>query len=347
VDLQENRHTLRSTMNEAMMPYEAMLRIEDARFRNAGVFGELTIPIGTGGRVIAGLRADDWYAKDSREMLAIGMTRVANPTAGDERKDTLFGGFARYERNLASSPVTLYAGVGHVERFPDYWEAVSTGKESADSLSAFNTRPEKTTQLDAGTLYASPRLSVSLSMFYSDVQDYILIQSNYVKGMRRPTITRNVDATTWGGEADALVKLTDSLKLTGTLAYTQGHNDTDDLPLAQMPPLEGRLGLDYTRGSWTVGTLFRAVANQDRYVVNQGNIVGQDLGPTPGFTVLSLNGGWRPSPGVLLTAGIDNVLDRTYAEHLSRSGAMVPGYEQTARVNEPGQTLWVKLNLTY
>jgi iron complex outermembrane receptor protein len=41
------------------------------------------------------------------------------------------------------------------------------------------------------------------------------------------------------------------------------------------------------------------------------------------------------------------VFDRTYAEHLSRSGAMVPGYLQTTRVNEPGQTLWMKVNLTY
>jgi iron complex outermembrane receptor protein len=347
VDLQENRHTLRSTMNETTMPYESMSRVEDARFRNAGLFGEMKVPVGEGGRVIAGLRADDWYAKDARQMLSLGMTRVANPTAGDERNQTLFGGFGRYERDLSTSPVTLYAGVGHVERFPDYWELISATKESATSLSAFNTRPEKTTQLDIGALYASSRLSLSVSMFLSDVQDFILIQSNYRKGMRYATISRNVDARTWGGEADALYKVTDHLKLTATLAYTRGDNRTDDAPLAQIPPLEGRLGLDYTRGKWSVGTLFRAVDNQDRYVVNQGNIVGQDLGPTPGFAVLSLNAGWHPSKTVLVTAGIDNLFDRTYAEHLSRSGAMVPGYLQTTRVNEPGQTLWMKVNLTY
>jgi iron complex outermembrane receptor protein len=40
---------------------------------------------------------------------------------------------------------------------------------------------------------------------------------------------------------------------------------------------------------------------------------------------------------------VDNLFDKTYAEHLSRSGAMVPGYEQTVRVNEPGRTLWLKV----
>ena len=112
-------------------------------------------------------------------------------------------------------------------------------------------------------------------------------------------------------------------------------------------PLEARLGLEFTQAKWSAGALLRAVAEQDRYVVNQGNIVGQDLGPTAGFTVLSLNGGWRPRTGVLLTAGVDNLFDRTYAEHLSRGGTMVSGYTQTTQVNEPGRTLWFKLNVAY
>jgi iron complex outermembrane receptor protein len=43
--------------------------------------------------------------------------------------------------------------------------------------------------------------------------------------------------------------------------------------------------------------------------------------------------------------GIDNLLDETYAEHLSRAGAMVPGYVQSQRVNEPGETVWLKVDV--
>jgi iron complex outermembrane recepter protein len=334
-------------MNQASMPYEALPRVEDGKFRNGGLFGEFIVPAGTSGRVVTGLRIDDWYALDSRETLNLGMTRVPNPTAGEERNETLVGGFGRYEHDLKSAPLTLYAGLGPVQRFPDYWEALAAGKESADGLSAFRTAPEKTTQLDAGLVYAAARLSFSASAFYSDVQDYILIQSNYPKGMRRATITRNVDATTWGGEADAVYALLPTLQLSGTLAYTRGHNSTDDAPLAQMPPLEARLGLDYARGPWAAGALLRSVARQDRYVVNQGNVVGQDLGPTAGFTVLSINGGWQPRKGLQVTAGVDNLFDRAYAEHLSRGGAMVSGYEQTTQVNEPGRTLWLQVDVTF
>ncbi|MGV3742466.1 MAG: TonB-dependent copper receptor [Burkholderiaceae bacterium] len=335
-DIQENTHTLRTSMNQVAMPYQDKPRTEDAEFRNAGIFGELTHQFRNEDRLIAGLRADRWHAKDSRAMVAM----QANPTAGATRDETLESGFARFERDLKEMPLTLYAGLGHSERFPDYWEAIS--KESATSLSAFNTRPEKTNQLDIGAIYQSNKLHVSLSAFYGKVDDFILTQSNVAKGMRNVVIARNIDATTWGGELGVEYALSTRWKLDGSLSYVRGTNDTDNTPLAQIPPLETRFGLNYDDGTWSFGSLLRLVAKQDRFDLNKGNIVGQDLGATPGFTVFSLNGGWKPKKEVLLSVGIDNLFDRTYAEHLSRSGAMVAGYTQTERINEPGRTIWVK-----
>jgi len=342
-DLQENQHSLRSTMNQDLRPYQSLARVDDAWFRSIGLFGEFSRQLGERDRVIAGLRTDAWDARDERDMLRVGMATVPNPTAGESRDATLPSGFARYERDLAGSPATAFVGLGHVQRFPDYWELVSAGKEATNSLSAFHSRPEKTTQLDTGLVYAGRRLSASVSAFYSDVDDYILVQTAYPKGMRSTTVTRNVDARTWGGEADATWALAERWRATGTLAHTQGRNRSDDRPLAQMPPLEVRTGLNYEDPRWSAGLLWRLVAAQDRYAVNQGNIVGQDLGPTGGFGVLSLNGAWRPSSSLLVSAGIDNLLDKLYAEHLSRGGAMVSGFEQTTRVNEPGRTLWLKV----
>ncbi|MDQ9172369.1 TonB-dependent copper receptor [Oxalobacteraceae bacterium R-40] len=335
-DIQENTHTLRTSMNQMAMPYQDKARTEDAEFRNAGIFGELTHQFQNDDRLIAGLRADRWHAKDSRAMVAM----QANPTAGATRDETLESGFARFERDLKTMPLTLYAGLGHSERFPDYWEAIS--KESATSLSAFHTRPEKTDQLDIGAIYQSQKLHVSLSAFYGKVDDFILTQSNVAKGMRNVVIARNIDATTWGGELGVEYALSTRWKLDGSLSYVRGTNDSDDTPLAQIPPLETRFGLNYDDGTWSFGSLLRVVAKQDRFDLNKGNIVGQDLGSTPGFAVFSLNGGWKPRKEVLLSAGIDNLFDRTYAEHLSRSGAMVAGYTQTDRINEPGRTIWVK-----
>ena len=339
---QENVHALRSTLNETAMPYEAMARIEDGRFRSDSLYGELSWRLAERHKIIGGLRLDDWMARDRRATLSLGMTNAANPTAGARRDERLGGGFLRYEGALAERPVTAYVGVGHVERFPDYWELLASGREALDSLSAFGTRPEQTTQLDTGLLWQASRLSVSLSAFVSEVDDYILLQNGHRKGMRSTTVVRNVDARTWGAEIDAGLRLGDAWKLGGSLAWTRGENRSDGTPLAQMPPLEARLTLGYERAAWSAGALLRVVASQDRYVVGQGNVVGQDIGPTGGFALLSVNAGWRARDGLLIAVGIDNLFDREYAEHLSRAGAMIAGFTQTARVNEPGRTLWLK-----
>jgi iron complex outermembrane receptor protein len=105
--------------------------------------------------------------------------------------------------------------------------------------------------------------------------------------------------------------------------------------------------VQYATDRLSIGALTRLVAAQDRFALNQGNIVGQDLGPTSSFGVFSLNGGWRVARLVRLIAGVDNLFDTTYAEFISRSGAMVSGFSTTTRVNEPGRTLWIKLDLRY
>jgi iron complex outermembrane receptor protein len=106
--------------------------------------------------------------------------------------------------------------------------------------------------------------------------------------------------------------------------------------------------MSYDTGVWNVGGLLRMVAAQDRIDLYKGNIVGQDLGRTAGFGVLSLNGSYRMGKTALLSAGVDNLFDRTYAEHISRGGAMVAGFPApTTRVNEMGRNLWVKASLKF
>jgi iron complex outermembrane receptor protein len=42
-----------------------------------------------------------------------------------------------------------------------------------------------------------------------------------------------------------------------------------------------------------------------------------------------------------LHAGVDNVFDRTYAEHLNR-GNRDPFYPEALQVNEPGRVIWAR-----
>lgn len=320
----------------------------DGDMGNAGVFAEWRQELSGGNRVISGARIDRWTAEDQRDQIrAAGMMggMMPNPTAGDTRVEALPAGFVRYERDLVSLPATTYVGIGYTERAPDYWELFPN--QSSTSLSSFLTDPEKTTQLDVGIHYEKGPVTAWASGFVNRVNDYILYQQ--VTGMTGSvtTITRNVDTWSFGGETGVGYEFLKHWKADASLAYVWGENLTDDCPLAQQPPLDSRLGLTYATDVWSVGGLLRLAAAQDRYAVGQGTLTGQDLGPTGGFAVFSLNASWKFNEHATLAAGVDNLFDKTYAESVSRGGASVAGYPTTERVNEPGRMFWTRLSVSF
>ena len=71
----------------------------------------------------------------------------------------------------------------------------------------------------------------------------------------------------------------------------------------------------------------------------------KDIDETPGFAVLSVNAGYRQSDKLQFTAGIDNLLDKDYSEHLGKGSADLGVV--TGRVSEPGMTGWVKAMLKF
>jgi iron complex outermembrane receptor protein len=356
-DTQRNEHANRISMNQTMVDYATLERIADAAFTQGGIFAEIAWDLDDEQRLLAGARVDRWRVQDRRELVSVSMmTSLPNPSMGLARKELLQSGFVRYERDLAAAGATVYAGIGHNERFPDYWELIA--RESATSVSAFDIASEKNTQLDTGVVYRQGKLSGSVSAFYNRIDDFLLVQNGVRKplpamgGMgtvatREASIVRNVAARSWGLELDAQYAFSATWRSEMTLASVRGANDTDNTTLPQLSPLEARFGIYYDNQVLSAGVLWRALASQDRVDPGKGNIAGQDIGVTPASNIFSVNAGWRPQETVLVSAGIDNLFDRTYAEHISRAGAMIPGFTQTTRVNEPGRTLWLKAQLTF
>ncbi|MBH9664728.1 TonB-dependent copper receptor [Burkholderia multivorans] len=342
IDAQSNRLDSRAAMgrrNYGGQPWDAQ-----ATMWNAGAFGELTWYAAETARVIGGARVDYASARDKRATTGGMMTSRPNPTFDDDRARVLPSGFVRYERDLASLPVTWYAGIGHAERYPDYWELFSAKRGPAGSVNAFSAvQPEKTTQLDIGAQYKSDRLDAWVSAYAGYVQDFILF--DYASGTMVPTTrASNVNAQIMGGEAGVGWRPIAPLRIETSVAYAWGRNATSGDPLPQMPPLEARVGLEYTRGAWSAGGLWRVVAPQHRYALNEGNVVGKDFGPSAGFGVLSLHAQYNVSKTVQISVGVDNLLNKAYAEHLNLAGNAGFGYPANAPVNEPGRTAWVRVS---
>ena len=324
LDLQRNTHEGRSGMG---MSYLNKPWVRDAKFANLGLFSELRWQAAPSTLWVGGLRLDRAQAWDYR-----------NPASTHKRDESaLPSGFVRWEQTL-SSGATTYVGLGHVQRFPDYWELIS-GKAG----NVFATlEPEKTTQLDVGANWKGQNWQFWTSAYVGMVRDFILF--DYASN---PSKARNIDARTAGFELGGSYKLAPAWTAQATVAYTWGSNRSDGTALPQMPPLEARLGLDYAQGPWTAGALWRLVAAQHRYTQDQGNVVGRDMGASSGFGVLSLHASYRVQRQLKITVGVDNLLDKTYAEHLNLAGNAGFGFPANTRLNEPGRTLWLRADMQF
>jgi iron complex outermembrane recepter protein len=321
IDWAENEHGSNQLMGPAAFNYNNVPREDNAEFTDTGVFFELERALGEGSRFNAGLRAD------RRKSTALDGINFGGAEPNTSKTTHQQSAFVRLSHELAARPVTLYAGLGRAERAPDFWEM----------RRLFELDNETLTQLDLGASLRSDRVTANLAMFAGRIDDYILIVAPGLEA----TQARNVDAKTHGLEADLTYRLRPGFSTTVTAAWVRSQNDTDGVPLAQTPPLEGTLSLDYETERYFGGLLFRAVARQDRIHTGYGTIYSLDSVESPGFAVLSGYGGYRLGKGLTATAGIDNILDRAYAEHIQRGSADLGA--STRSIFEPGRTLWLRL----
>ena len=322
VDYMDDVHVAR--MERGGDGYRHKPYMPNQSFKQWGIFTEAAWQQTDKQRWVAGLRHDRVKAHyDSAD--------VTDPVL-KHQKFNLNSGFLRWERDTDNG-LKYYAGFGIAERSPDYWERLRAKKKII--------HPEQNRQIDAGIIWKRPNLHASVSVFGSDVKNFIILE-------RQGTDlgVRNVKASRFGGEAEVKWTFAPNWEIGSSLAYTYGKNRTDGKPLAQTPPLEWNNTLAFDNGKFSAGALWRVVAKQNRYSKGQGNIVGQDIGASSGFGVLSLNAGWKFSKYATLQGGIDNVFNKTYAEFVSKGGDPSAG-TQTLRVNEPGRTAWLRLQAKF
>jgi len=264
------------------------------------------------------------------------------PSVKAASRRTLRSGFVRYERDVPQWG-SFYAGLGHSQRFPDYWEYMWIN-ERVGGASYASLRPERLTQLDAGFAMQRGRWSAQVSGFYGRSRDYLLFHW-------RPAIfVENIDARQFGLEAQAHAQITPAWSAGASLAWVRGFNLTRHTSLPQRPPLTATLEARYAQGGLSAGVKLLAAMRQKHIDYGTGGVDGFDQGPTPGHATVSLDASWQIQRGLTFSAGIDNLFNRQYSEHLSAGAA--PGtprslVEPLSRLNEPGRAFWLRVSYRY
>jgi iron complex outermembrane recepter protein len=99
-----------------------------------------------------------------------------------------------------------------------------------------------------------------------------------------------------------------------SLAYTYAQDLERAEPLPEIPPLDIRFSLSgsYLKNSLRPEIALRHVATQDRISPQFGET------QTPSFTLLDAQIGYQVFKSLHITAGVQNIFDAAYYEHLNR-----------------------------
>ncbi len=352
LDLQRNERTAVLNNMDSGTAKPLSYLWPDVTIEQLGLFSEATRTVSATVKVKAGLRIDNvdvTAAKVNDKPLLVSPNMAYQSyygVAAEDQSETNVGGLLRLEQTRKNG-VSLFAGISRsvrtadaTERYMNKWNAVGKMRWVGNP----EIEPEKHHQIDMGVVKATERSRLGATIFYDDVADYILRDA--ARGQPGvlladgADIYRNVDAELYGAELEGQVQLSDVLDASASLAWVHATNTTDDRPIAQTPPLNGKVQLDYSAGEWSLGGRVRFADKQDRI----DTLSKQEVGETAGWAVLDLYGDLQLGEIFSLRAGVDNVLDKTYAEHASRSNLLDP---VAIKVNEPGRVMWVKLTAEF
>jgi iron complex outermembrane receptor protein len=326
----------------------------DASLAQGGLFVDGEQLLGEKSRLLFGGRFDRFTARaDKADVKPGGMNHSPNQlfeyyygSRADRWSAAEVSGLVRYERYVKPK-LTFFTGLSRSARAADTTERY-LGSDNMTApkrwVGSPQLEPAKHHQLDVGFASPSQKSTWSVTGFVDEVDDFILRDRAHGQaGILRDdnaTIYRNVEARRIGLELEGSYRPSERLQISGVASGVRGENRSDERPIAQIPPLQGWLQLDYGSEPWGAAGLFRWAASQTRVDDDPLTGSGQDLGETAGYGVLDLSGRYRILRSLALVAGVDNVFNRTYANHLNRGNLFDP---TPVRINEPGRTFWIRL----
>jgi iron complex outermembrane receptor protein len=326
----------------------------DAEITDTGIFAESVVTVGEKRRLLVGARVDRFEASISEvdrkpfgpNLSPRSLYELYYGEAPTEWSRTDVGGLIRFEHRLANG-ATTFAGLSRSVRPADATERYLASNNAVPGMRWIGNpglEASRHHQIDIGISASRSGRQITGVVFFDRVDAFILrdrarAQSGILLS-DRATIYRNVEAELFGTELDAWWRLSESFSLAANAGWVRADNRTDRRPIAQIPPLQGRVRLDHERGRWKSSASIRYAFEQTRVDDDTTTGSGLDTGTTPGYAVLDLIASHEFRTGLEFQVGIENVLDRLYADHLNRSNLF--DVEQV-RVNEPGRTVWVRI----
>ncbi|MEM8661278.1 MAG: TonB-dependent receptor, partial [Pseudomonadota bacterium] len=242
----------------------------------------------------------------------------------------------------ATDNSSWYVGLARKNRSPSYqerylWLPLEATAGLADGRTYTGTvdlDAETANQVEFGLDYNDGTLVLSPRLFYSTIDDYIqgtpstnqaaimfVQMMNMMNGTNNPPPLEfnNVDAEIYGFDMDWSYQINRNWALSGIVNYVRGERDDINDNLYRIAPPNATFRLSYAQPDWSAS--IESVLYDEQNDVSETN----SEQTTSGYGIVNISGTWQATDALQLAAGVDNLFDNEYENHLN-------GYN---RVNNP------------
>lgn len=199
-------------------------------------------------------------------------------------------------------------------------------------LPAYELKPEKSRNVELGYKLRTTHFALSTALFHNSLRDLITrvpVEGQQINGInvyRKENVER---AYIRGAEAEAEYVFGSHWKAYGAIAYAFGQNVTKNEPVRRIPPLNGRLGLEYRSHGWYARPEGWFAGKQDRLAAGDLGDNRIPKGGTPGWAILNFLAGYETTH-FLINAVAQNLTNADYRTHGSG-------------INGVGRSVWITL----
>ncbi|MAP95268.1 MAG: TonB-dependent receptor [Ponticaulis sp.] len=292
------------------------------------------------------------------------MLAMAFSAADRDGRDTTVDAVARLWTPMENG-LSWRLTLAHKQQMPGYiqrfgWLPINASGGLADGniyVGDLSLEPETAWIGEVGADFAASRFYARPTLFVRQIDNYIqgvpyddtpgVINTPVemianMNGDPTPLVWGNVDARLYGFDLDAGYDLPGPLRLDGVLNFVRGERRDIDDNLYRVAPPNLSMGLTWEKESWSTTFEVRGYADQDD--VSATNSEAQ----SDGYVIVNAYADWDINDGVRLSAGVENLFDQVYRDHLSgynRNGfGDVPLGE---RLPGPGRGAFVRLSLSH
>ncbi|RLA51174.1 MAG: TonB-dependent receptor [Gammaproteobacteria bacterium] len=250
-------------------------------------------------------------------------------------------------------------GAGRKTRAPSYqelylWlplEATGGLADGRTYIGNLDLDSEVNYEINMGLDWQDSNFYANGQVYFRKVDDFIQgtpstnMAANMLANMmtgQAPLQFNNIDAELYGFDGRYGVALNDSWQLDGVLSYVRGEDKNNNDNLYRIAPLNHSLALSWQKAAFTARLESVLYASQSK--VSSYN----DEKKSAGYGLLNLRGKYQVTRHFDIRAGVENMLDKDYEDHLT-------GYNRNADSDIPvgdrlpgrGRNLFVAINMVW